>query len=313
MTPIIDDSDINQNLKYIHIDIDINLSCDGKMTVPDTIFTIFPSNNEGNDGVITVETSPPNLVTVKVEEYKNNGYNDGNLYFQWNKDVSSTATIGGVRIGVPPDQLKSVWVKGRHNNAQILDGFTTITYLSNDGSILRASMTSLSNSTELELTTYGGGQMYVETNVLVTGAWFFGGGQTWVETPSIASIALFGDGSELNIKGDADVISVSDGAQLTVTGTITGTIFSYDDSIVNAPSCDNVTSSDGSICNAGPQSVDVYFDVDVGNLSQNSQILYGTHTCGGEGSSFSYVSLYGQGSSSIVVIAITTITIILLQ
>jgi len=82
-------------------------------------------------------------------------------------------------------------------------------------------------------------------------------------------ITLFDDDSELFIKGDFDGGcyggAVSDGAQLTVTGTITGGPFnSYDDSTVNIPSCDNVISRDNSTCNAGLQSVN--FDVDVGDL-----------------------------------------------
>ena len=109
---------------------------------------------------------------------------------------------------------------------------------------------------------------------------------------------------------------VSDDAQLTVTGTIKGNIDIYDNSIVNAPSCDNIISSGNSTCNAGPQSVDV--DVDVDDLSQNNQIpyvlWYDRDRCVVEVSS-SYASLYAQqGSYSIVfviVITITTATVVL--
>ena len=135
--------------------------------------------------------------------------------------------------------------------------------------------------------------MYVESNVPGTRGWVSSGGQSWIETPSITYFVLFGGGSELYIKGDVDDSwynrVVNGGAQLTVTGKITGTIDNYDDSVVNAPSCDNVTiHNNASTCNAGPQNVDF---VIVGNLSQNSQILDGRNTCGGEGSSFSYMLL----------------------
>merc|ERR1712194_376621 len=79
------------------------------------------------------------------------------------------------------------------------------------------------------------------------------------------------------------------GAQLTVTGTITGTIFTSENSTVNAPSCDNVVSDgDNSTCNAGPQTVDV-------DLSQNSiRILNGTRNCDDD----DYDDLYLSDSSS---------------
>jgi len=301
MTPI--DSDVDQSIDCIYID----LSCDDAgSSVPNTMVTIFPSNNNddsGGGGGVTVETSPPNLVTV-VPSRSGVLFNCENdlKKFVWNTNISSTATSGGgVRIGIPPDQLKVVIViKG--NNVQVFDGFTNVTYLRVDGedSILRASMTSLSNSTELELSNVGG-KMYVETNIPVTSGWVQYGGQTWVETPSLNSFYVSNDGSELNIKGDVDVSNtvggvngeVRDGAQLTVTGTITGNIKMDKKSTVNAPSCDNVReiscdhkiTCDGSICNAGPQSVE--FDVGISGLSKNSQTLNGTYTCGEDSSSSS--------------------------
>jgi len=304
MTPI--DSDVDQSIDCIYID----LSCDDAgSSVPNTMVTIFPSNNNddsgGGGGGVTVETSPPNLVTVVPGGYGGlfNCENDFKK-FVWNTNVSSTATSGGgVRIGIPQDQLKVVIVDKGHT-VQIFDGFTNAFYLHVEGedSILRASMTSLSNSTELELANFGG-HMYVETNNPVKSGQFAFGGQTWVETPSFNSFfSVFNDGSKLNIKGDVNISTVgwqgvngrvSDGAQLTVTGTITGNIKMDKKSTVNAPSCDNVReiscdhkiTCDGSICNAGPQSVE--FDVGISGLSKNSQTLNGTYTCGEDSSSSS--------------------------
>jgi len=135
------------------------------------------------------------------------------------------------------------------------------------------------------------------------------GGQSWVETPSFHSFYVSGDGSKLIIKGDINISDnfggggVRDGAQLTVTGTITGgNINSEDNSIVNAPSCDNVIRDDSSTCNAGPQSV----DVDIGDLSQNSQILFGTYVCGSSSLLFAQVSCY---SIAFVMASITAMLI----
>jgi len=153
--------------------------------------------------------------------------------------------------------------------AQVLEGFTNITYLVLTGadSVLRASMTSLI-ATELELDN-DGGSMYIDTNIPVTDGYVSDGGQSWVATPSFNGIFLADDGSQLNIDGDIDVSSyngfVGDGSQLTVTGTITGSIDSFGTSTVNTPSCENVISSDNSICTVGPQSV----NVDVGDLVPN--------------------------------------------
>ena len=105
-------------------------------------------------------------------------------------------------------------------------------------------------------TSNDGGQMYVKTNVPVRRFDVSNGGQSWVEAPSINIIGVMGDGSELNIEGDVDVTNnyyigddkkVEDGAQLTVTGTIKVIVNNKNNSTVNAPSCDNVTSSTGNI------------------------------------------------------------------
>jgi len=151
----------------------------------------------------------------------------------------------------------------------------------------------------------------------VTWGNIYNGGQSWVETPSYNDISVRDD-SKLSIKGDVDVrnsilgAEVSDDSQLTVTGKITGNIICDDDSIVNAPSCDNIDSIDDSTCNAGPQNV----DVDVNDPSQNSQILNGTCRCVNGGSALlvsSSTSVYicSSGGSTIsfaIAIAFTTAT-----
>jgi hypothetical protein len=325
-TPI--DLDIDQSI-INGIIIDLNCDwLDAGSSVPNTTFTIFPSNNDDGSGSnITVETSPPNLITVRRSLLFGYDGGIGNLDLLWNTIVSSTATSGGVRIGVPSDRLKRVLVISGHS-VQIVDGFTNINYLSVDsGAILHASMTTLSDSREPYTDYYGtqfadkpklttnnyGGQMYVKTNVPVRRFDVSNGGQSWVETPSIPSVIVLGDGSELNIKGDVDVTSnwfngneekVEDGAQLTVTGTIKGIVNNKNNSTVNAPSCDNVTSTTGSTCNAGPQSV----DFDVGNLSQNSQILFGTYICS------SSSLLFAQGGYySIAFVMLAAVTAMLIS
>merc|ERR1712161_34787 len=190
---------------------------------------------------------------------------------------------------------------GDGQTAQVLEGFTNITYLVLTGadSVLRASMTSLI-ATELELDN-DGGSMDIDTKIPVTDGYVSDGGQSWVATPSFNGIFLADDGSQLNIDGDIDVSSyngfVGDGSQLTVTGTITGSIDSFGTSTVNTPSCENVISSDNSICTVGPQSV----DVDVGDLVPNGHTTLedGVSIDSGEesSSSSSSDSIVGEVSS----------------
>jgi len=292
-TPIkldFDDSEI------YHVVIDLSRNGYGGSGPNTTMFTLFPSN-EG-DG-ITVETSPKNLVTIP--QWVKDWNTPRTLEFLWNTDVSSTATSGGVRIGIPSHQLEKIEVKGGHT-AQVLDGFTNIRNLSvgDDGSIIRASMLSLVSDT-LGLSN-NGGRMYVETNIPVSGdSYFTNGGQTWIETPSINSLRVEHDGSQVNIKGDLRDGKVLNGGQLTVTGSITGTIMNHDYSTVNAPSCDNVFSNNGSTCNAGPWIV----DVDVGDLSQND---FG----GAVSASFSVLPGYFATTAVVVVVTVvaTTATLI---
>jgi len=73
------------------------------------------------------------MVTLVIDQY-----ND--LEFEWNRNVYSTATSGGVRIE-PLDQLLLVQVQGG-NNVYILDGFTNINELRVDtNSLLYTSIT----------------------------------------------------------------------------------------------------------------------------------------------------------------------------
>jgi len=299
-TPI--DSGIVQNIQNIS-DIRIDpASCTvigENKNVPNTLFTIFPSD----DGSVTVETSPANLFTAKTEGDVNY------LVFDWMRDVASTATSGGVRIGIPPDQLKRLWVY-EGNTVQVLDGFTSINELLTLGtnSTIHALMTS-SISTRFELKNEGG-QMYIGTNVNVSAGWVYKGGSTWVKTPSFNRILISDEGSKLYIKGDVDFTDsekgdLAIGAQLKVTGAITGTINSYDATFINAPSCDNVIINADGGCNEGPQDV----DFDVGNLSQNSQILSG-YRCGEVSSSF---SLFVYGYYIVITIVIAAATSILIS
>jgi len=294
-------SEIDQSINSITIDplcTDYVDEENNICNVPSTIFTIVSSNDDGDGDGVTVESSPANLVTATT--WRNT------LAFEWNHTVASTAKSGGssVRIGIPSDQLLSVSVMNGQT-AQLVEGFTNITYLVLTGadSVLRASMTT-SISTELELDN-DGGWMYIETNIPVTDGYVSDGGQSWVQTPSFNGIFLADDGSQLNIKGDVDVSSyngfVGDGSQLTVTGTITGSIDSFGNSTVNTPSCDNVISSDISTCTVGPQSV----DVDVGDLLQNSQTTLGDDTAGidnsvEDSSSPSFSDSDGDVSSSVM-------------
>jgi len=59
---------------------------------------------------------------------------------------------------------------------------------------------------------------------------------------------------------------------------------------LNVPSCDNVTSTSGSTCNAGQQNI----GVNVSDLSQNNQTLSGTYNCSGGSASTSASSSFSD-------------------
>jgi len=253
--------------------ISISPNCnDAKGNVPNTMWTIEP----GDDGV-TVETSPADLFIVSSS--------GGTLSFQWNPAVTSSDSSsggGGVKISLPASQLKSVIVGGGHQ-AQVLDGFTSVTSVeSSGGATLRATFTS-SSSTDFTVDTSGGAQMYVKSNVAITGGQVPGGSQAWVETPSYTNVDVSGGGG-LRVVGDVGSGSVSGGARLTVTGTITGPINSSGGAVVNAPSCAGISSSGGATCNANIQSVDV-------DVSNQGETMNGKFICfGGLGGIFNWSS-----------------------
>ena len=200
----------------------------------------------------------------------------GTLSFAWNPAVTSSDSIsggGGVKISLPASQLKSVTV-GDDTVAQVLDGFTSVTSVeSNDSSTLRATFTS-SSSTDFTVDAHDSSEMYVKSNVAVTGGKITDSSQAWVETPSFSGVDV-SDSGELEVLGDVGGGSLSDSATLTVTGTITGSLNSSDSATVNAPSCDNVSSSDSASCDTGSQSV----VVDVSN--QGETMTGTTSACGG--------------------------------
>ena len=201
----------------------------------------------------------------------------GTLSFAWNPAVTSSDSIsggGGVKISLPASQLKSVTVGG-DTVAQVLDGFTSVTSVeSNDSSTLRATFTS-SSSTDFTVDAHDSSEMYVKSNVAVTGGKITDSSQAWVETPSFSGVDV-SDSGELEVLGDVGGGSLSDSATLTVTGTITGSLNGKDSADVSASSgCDNFISSDSASCDAGSQSV----VVDVSN--QGETMTGTTSACGG--------------------------------
>jgi hypothetical protein len=108
-----------------------------KTTYPKAMFTIIPST------VAYVSSYPANLVTPVVS--------GSVLEFEWNDAVSRGAKSGGVRIGLPPDQLNGLSLD--HTlTAQILSGFTSGPKLRVEGaSTLKATLSSPNSDFSLEV------------------------------------------------------------------------------------------------------------------------------------------------------------------
>lgn len=236
----------------------IHPSCRHGQTIPNTIFTIFPSENA------EVSSSPANLVTATVSD-------GGSLSFQWNELIASSASGGGVRIGLPTGQLIALSLGGVYT-AQILDGFTSLKNIQVSGvSNLKATFTS-SEASAINLDVTGVSTVNMVSNVKVRTPEIAGSSTARVETPECEVVNVSGT-AKLFVKGNIGGGIVSGTGQVTVTGDITGTLHTGGVATVNAASCGSVNVAFPSKCNSDPQSVTV-------DVSEEAQTRSGVHRCG---------------------------------
>jgi len=260
-------ADVPQNVQSI----DTMVECVGK-TNPLTMWTVEVADT------VTVSTSPPNLVTVGVE--------DGVLGFAWNADVSSVASSIGVKIGFPADQLESLKVYS-YSSLQISGSFSSVSKLEVFGnSVVNADLSS--NTVPIGVYVYGDSKVTLKSGSNLEKGEVYGSSMLTVATPSYNNNQAYG-GAGIFVDGNMNKGSLYGNAKLTVTGDLSGAISAYGGSTINAASCgDNIKSYGGGKCVSGTQTVDV-------NIETQPMTRTGTSTCWVN----PFKSIFGSGSSSV--------------
>jgi len=251
--------------------VDTMVECVGK-TNPLTMWTIEVADT------VTVSTSPPDLVTVGVE--------DGELSFAWNADVSSKASSIGIKIGIPADQLQSLKVYS-YSSVQISGSFSSVSNLEVYGnSIVNADLSS--NVVPINVNVYGDSMVSLKSGSNLENGSVYGGSKLTVATPSFDNNQVYGN-SVVFVDGNMNSGSAYGKGKLTVTGDLSGAISLYGGSTMNAASCsDNISSYGGGKCVSGTQTVDV-------SIETQPMTRTGTSKCWVN----PLKSLFGSGSSSV--------------
>jgi hypothetical protein len=266
----------------------IGLSCTGGENYPNLMFTIEPADS------VTVSTSPPDLVTV-IE--KSNA-----LYFEFNSPVASKATSGGIKIGMPADQLQSL-IGSAASQVQIFDGFTSILSLDFSGaSTLTANLSS--NAAPFSLKLSGASTLKVKSGSNILRGDISGASMAIIEAPSFEVPTVTG-ASTLLVDGSVVGATVSGASTMTVSGAITGSVNNSGASTINGGTCSDQTNNSGaSVCNDGEQDVTVTIAEQPTTLSGN-QICWGSGGwgSGGWGSGSSSMRSYRTGASAAAVAA----------
>ncbi|KAL7551420.1 hypothetical protein ACHAWF_014608 [Thalassiosira exigua] len=235
---------------------------EGNQRVPNTMFTIGPSDV----GYVVVSSTPKNLVSARSS--------DGELTLAWNDEVASTAFEGGVRIYVPPSDLKAVKVRGA-STVQILDGFAAVRELDVGGaSTVTADLRSLPESEALTVRAEGASTVDVGAK-RVSPAIVTEVSTLNVECDRTESLTIQG-ASTVRISGDVGSGIVEGASTVTASGKAAPALDVHSASTLRVQDCSLVHVSGASSCDEGvfPVSVD---------LSEKPETLKGNAVCGSWG------------------------------
>jgi hypothetical protein len=200
------------------------------------MYTVQPSDGD----TVTIETYPPDLVEVGIDE------NDGTLYFKFNADVAAADPVpdeAGMVVNFPASQLRSVKICC-DQTIQIKDGFTDVQELVvNTGAMAQAKFSNAISNMLIEVSDGATATVEVEP------------GRSSLNVEVIGS----GGGTFVDIGGDVSTIVCSDRATCTVTGRITDTDASSVEgfSELSTDDCFGIDVEGGSTCSSNPPSVSV--------------------------------------------------------
>ena len=216
---------------------------DETVTYPVATYTIQPST------VPFVSAYPADLVNAVV---RGNG-----LQFEYNDAVANTTDIGGIRIGLPPDQFKSLSVGGGIST-QVLNGFTSVEELDVSGAAkLNAELSS--SSIIASATSRGASTVTIQADTVTT---FLAEGASKLFVDGSVGGGSVSGVSMLVVTGDIQGSVSNSGVSTIKANTISGSVASSGVSKVNAVSCDNASGDLLSPCTVSspPDVEDSLFD-----------------------------------------------------
>jgi len=197
----------------------------GDTTVPNTMFTIYPSDT------VTVSSYPANLVSVTIDNSggANSGSGGTTMKFAWGDgafDGGSSPGGGGVKIGIPvstsSNSLKRVDVDGGMM-VQILDGFSQMETLNVMGASKMWGTFYQLNSygNEISLSVDGNSEAIVDSTGPLGEVRVGGASVVKTKAPSIDDIDVNGS-SKLVTEGNIAGGSVDGGSTVKATGAVIG-------------------------------------------------------------------------------------------
>ena len=300
-----DFSPISTDVPQTATGINVSPSCEGSDKVPNTIFTIEPSDSD----MISVATNPADLVVVSISS------GGDMLEFSFNPDVAGNADEGGVIVKFPIDKLNQVHVEAS-NRVQVLDGFTNLMSLTaQSSSFLQVSATTLNADLEsIGVTVKSSATCTMKSNLPITDLDLSSSGSLTVEADLIGNGNRIESSAILKMKGNIDgevnmkasgkatingnilpgsEVEVSSSSELSV-GDISGNVKAVSSGMVTASGCVNAQTESSGECREGQVGT---VTVDVEPLSLTRQ---GSFTCTMSSASSRHLGLSGVVTSLIL-------------
>ncbi|OEU21615.1 hypothetical protein FRACYDRAFT_235241 [Fragilariopsis cylindrus CCMP1102] len=249
---------------------------DNDRTVPNTMFTIYPSDK------LIVSSYPPNLVSVSFVE--DDDFNTI-MKFSWSDGAYAGYPEGGVKIGIPADdtQLRRVDVDGGMF-VQIEDGFVYLTDLNISGSsTLWATFGQLNSaSNTINVQVDGASEATVDSIGPLGLVRAVGASVVNIKAPSIKEIDM-NDSSKLFLEGNIFGGSMDGGSTVEATGSVEGGFLELDGG--STIKLGETGCSSGSICENDSSSICKDFQDNINSATIDSYAYaqpytkQGTNTC----------------------------------
>jgi len=248
-------------------------------TITQILYTIEPSTESS---MMSIQSDPADLVMVIVE--------DSSLRFEINEAAAASATAGGVRVMVPPDQLTKISSMSSAS-VQILPGLTSLEQLeATSSSILNADLSTVTDAM-LTISASSSALAFVKA-VAVSSVDVQTSATLHLTTESDVSQLLAKSSGKAYVMGNVvESLNVESSGSAYVDGAISATDATVASSgLLYVPSgsagCDGVELSSSGTCNEADFSVQ-------GISLDDSFLKVGTNQCGSGGGG-------GDGTSGVL-------------